>query len=254
MGIEDLDVFLRIVEEKIESANSMAEAAEPPDHREGRFVPALRAVWRWNRRRVANVQRVVERIKMPVLDRAGDVDDQLVEVGVGPTFHRRYQTVVRGGALGAEEAMAAIQADPNVLADLDLAPFTKVRGEFGGMRVGDRYVIEITGPWKGAVEVIDVSPRSVRFATLEGHMESGIIEMTTSDNVADRHGAVVAFTIESWARSHDHFLDVMHDKLGIAKALRGEIWSIACDRFTQLVQGQQVGPLKVVTERTSRTP
>ena len=40
--------------------------------------------------------------------------------------------------------MAAIQADPDVLADLDLAPFTKVRGESSQMRVGDRYVIEIT--------------------------------------------------------------------------------------------------------------
>ena len=81
--------------------------------------------------------------------------------------------------------MAAIQADPNVLADLDLAPFTKVRGESGEMRVGDRYVIEIAGPWKGAVEVVDVSPRSFRLATLEGHMESGVIEMRTSADASD---------------------------------------------------------------------
>ena len=186
-----------------------------------------------------------------MLDRAGDVDDQPVEIGVGPTFHRRYRTVVRGGALGAEEAMAAIQADPNVLADLDLAPFTKVRGESGEMRVGDRYVIEITGPWKGAVEVVDVSPRSFRLATLEGHMESGVIEMRTSADVADGQHADVTFTIESWARSHDRFLDVMYDKLGIAKALQGEMWSIACDRFAQLVQGEHVGPLDVITERAS---
>ena len=47
-----------------------------------------------------------------------------------------------------------------MLADLDLAPFTKVRGASGAMQVGDRYVIEIAGPWKGAVEVVDVTPRS----------------------------------------------------------------------------------------------
>ena len=148
--------------------------------------------------------------------------------------------------------MAAIQADPNVLADLELAPFTKVRGESGEMRVGDRYVIEITGPWKGAVEVVDVSPFSFRLATLEGHMESGVIEMRTS---ADGHRPPTTptstFTIESWARSHDRFLDVMYDKLGIAKALQGEMWSIACDRFAELVQGQQIGPLDVITERAS---
>ena len=82
--------------------------------------------------------------------------------------------------------MAAVQADPNVLADLDLAPFTKVRGESGQMRVGDRYVIEITGPWKGAVEVVDVSPRSFRLTTLEGHMESGVIDMRTSTSHISR--------------------------------------------------------------------
>ena len=60
----------------------------------------------------------VERVDVPLLDRAGDVDDQPVEIGVGPTFHRTYRTVVRGAALGAEEAMAAIQADLNVLADV----------------------------------------------------------------------------------------------------------------------------------------
>ena len=48
------------------------------------------------------------------------------------------------------------------------------------MRVGDRYVIEIWGPWKGAVEVVDVSARSFRLATLEGHLESGVLEMRTS--------------------------------------------------------------------------
>ena len=220
LGVDDLDVFVRTVEERIEAA-SMVGSPQPPDHREGRLVTVLGAVWRWNRRRVAHDQRAVGRIEFPVLDRAGDIDDQPVEIGVGPTFHRRYRTVVRGGVLDAEEAMAAIQADPNVLADLELAPFTKVRGASGQMRVGDRYVIEIAGPWKGAVEVVDVSPRSLRLATLEGHMESGVIEMRTSANVSDGQPAEVAFTIESWARSHDRFLDVMYDKLGIAKALQG---------------------------------
>ncbi|MGH9272511.1 MAG: hypothetical protein ACRDZ2_14705 [Ilumatobacteraceae bacterium] len=251
LGVDDVDRFLRMVEDRIEAAASMVGSAQPPDHREGRYVPALRAVWKWNRRRVAHDQRSVDRIEMPARDRAEDVDDQPVEVGAGPTFHRCYRTAVRNGALGAEAAMARIQADPNVLADLDLAPFTKVRGVSGEMRVGDRYVIEITGPWKGAVEVIEASPRALRLATMEGHMESGVIEMRTSSKASINEPAEVAFTIESWARSHDRFLDVMYDKLGIAKALQSEMWSVACDRFAQLVQGEQVGPLDVVTERAS---
>ena len=251
LGVDDLDGFLRVVEERIESAASALGPAQPPDHREGRFGAAVQAVWSWNRRRVDHDQRTVEQVETPALDRAGDVDDQPVEIGVGPTFHRRYRIVVRGGALGAAEAMAAIHADPNVLADLDLAPFTKVRGESGEMRVGDRYVIEVAGPWKGAVEVVDVSPCSFRLATLEGHMESGVIEMRTSAEVSDAQQPHVALTIESWARSHDRFLDAMYDKLGIAKALQGEMWSIACDRFAQLVNGEPIDPLHVITERAS---
>ena len=77
--------------------------------------------------------------------------------------------------------MEEIQADPNALADARLGPFTKSRGRSGEMVVGDRYVIQLAGPWKGAVEVIDVTPRSFRFATLEGHMESGVIEMRAED-------------------------------------------------------------------------
>ena len=59
----------------------------------------------------------------------------------------------------------------------------------------------------------------------------------------------MVLTIESWARSHDRFLHVMYDKLGIAKALQGEMWSIACDRFRDLVRGEQAGPIDVMTER-----
>jgi hypothetical protein len=250
-GVDDVDGFVRCAQERMEAARSAVGRAEPPAHRKGRLTPALRAVWSWNRRTIAHDKRDVARIDLPDLDRAGDVDDQAVEIGVGPTFHRSYRTVVRGSTLSADGAMAAVQADLNVLADPDLAPFTKVRGESGHMRVGDRYVIEITGPWKGAVEVVDVSPRSFRLTTLEGHMESGVIDMRTSTSTSEGPVGDVAFSIESWARSHDRFLDLMYDKLGIAKALQGEMWSIACDRFAQLVKGEPIDALHVVTERAS---
>ena len=248
LAVDDLDGFLRIVEQRIVAARSTDGAVQPPNHQEGGWFAAVRAVWSWNRRHVVHEQRAVDRVEFPRLDRAGDVDDQPVEIGVGPAFHRRYSIVVRCDATDVEEAMAAIQADPNVLADPNLAPFTKVLGVSGEMRVGDRYVIEITGPWKGAVEVVDVSARSFRLATLEGHMESGTIEMRTSAQVADDH-TDIEFTIESWARSHDRFLDIMYDKLGVAKALQSEMWATACDRFVEIVHGEQVGLLHVITER-----
>ncbi len=44
------------------------------------------------------------------------------------------------------------------------------------MPVGDEYVVRMPGPWDGPVRVVDVSPRSFRLATLEGHLEAGQIE------------------------------------------------------------------------------
>lgn len=42
------------------------------------------------------------------------------------------------------------------------------------MAVGDRYTVRTAGPWSGPVEVVDISDRSFRFATLDGHMEAGL--------------------------------------------------------------------------------
>jgi uncharacterized protein DUF1990 len=246
LGVADLDAFLELVEQRIAAAGPVDGASRPPDHREGRVGGAVRAVWRWKRRDVAHDQRRVERVDLPAVDRAGGLDDQPVEIGVGPTFHRKYRTVVRGATLDAEQAMAVIQSDLNVLADEELAPFTKVRGESPGMRVGDRYVVEVTGPWKGAVEVVHVSPRAFRLTTLEGHMESGAIEMAASDVAG---GNEVTFSIESWSRSHDRFLDLLYDKVGIAKALQAEMWSVACERFVKLVGGEPIRPMDITTER-----
>jgi hypothetical protein len=248
LAVDDIDGFLGFVERHIGGDLVADRDVLPPDHREGSIGAAVRAIWRWRSRDVRHEQVNINHIDLPAVDRAGDADDQPVEVAVGPTFHRCYRTVVRGASLGAEQAMAAIQADPNVLADLNLAPFTKVRGTSGAMAVGDRYVIEVAGPWKGAVEVVEVTPTSLRLATLEGHMESGLIEMRAADRNAPGD---VSFTIESWARSHDRFLDVMYDKLGIAKALQGEMWATACDRFADLVAGRSDSPLDVRTERAS---
>jgi len=107
-------------------------------------------------------------------------------------------------------------------------------------------VIQLAGPWKGAVEVIEVTPRSFRLATLEGHMESGVIEMRAVETDATGH---VQFTIESWARSHDHVFALIYDTIGLAQMLQGEMWAIACDRFAEVVAGTPRGPLRVTTDR-----
>ncbi|CAN5655277.1 MAG: hypothetical protein ACR2HP_03610 [Ilumatobacteraceae bacterium] len=182
----------------------------------------------------------------PEIDPIDDV--QRIEHGAGPAYHRRYAVVVRDAARSLDEAMAAIRADPNVLADIDFSPFTKLEGELGTMGVGDRYLVEIAGPWKGAVEITALDTDCVQMTTLDSHMEAGVIEFRFDQPAADR----VSLTIESWARSGDRAMDLFYDKIGIARAVQGQMWVIACERFAELIGGTPDGPVRVMTERSRR--
>ena len=245
LGVDDVDRFVHLVDSHRGRARECGAVVEPPDHERGSLRGALAALLNWRRRSVDLVDQSIDVVAFPRQDRARDIDDQPREIGVGPAFHRTYRLDVDGATRSAEAAMAEIRADPSALADARLAPFTKSRGRAGEMIVGDRYVIQLAGPWKGAVEVIDVTPRSFRFATLEGHMESGVIEMRADDQAARR----VRFTIESWARSHDRAFDAIYDKIGLAQMLQGEMWAIACERFAEIAGGTPHGRLRVSTER-----
>ena len=59
-------------------------------------------------------------------------------------------------------------------------------------------------------------------------------------------------TIESWARSSDAAMDLLYDRLGIAKHLQAEMWVEACEAFAAAVDGRAAGPVEVVTERARR--
>ena len=103
-------------------------------------------------------------------------DVQGHEDGYGPLFHRRYRTRIRGSSLGAAELMGKLQADLNRAAPTKFARFQMLRGERGGLSVGDEYVVRMPGPWDGPVRVVGVGSYSFRLATLAGHLEAGQIE------------------------------------------------------------------------------
>ena len=120
------------------------------------------------------------------------------------------------------------------------------------MHVGDRYVIEIAGPWKGAVEVVDVSPRSFRLSTLEGHMESGVIEMRTSANASDGEHADITFTIESWARSRSRVVDLLYDRLRISKETQLHMWTSVLQRVAEVAGGRVTRGIDIHTRRVDQ--
>ena len=126
-----------------------------------------------------------------------------------------------------------------------LAPVTKLDGEMGELRTGDRYLLALAGPWNAPVRVIASDDTSFRFGTLRGHLEAGVIEFR-----AEQTDEGLTFTVESWARNGDQAIRLLYDVLGIARILQAELWVRMCERFVHVVGGRQIGPVQISTERT----
>ena len=168
---------------------------------------------------------------------------QTIEQGAGPLFHRCYRTRIRDARSSAQELIARITADPNVVAPTEFARFVKVSGKKDRMQVGDEFTVRMPGPWDGPVRVVDVGPHSFRLATLDGHLEAGQIEFRAFDD-----GDLV-FEIESWARSGDRLSSLLFDRLRIAKEVQLHMWISVLERTTKLVRGRRVGLSSIETRR-----
>lgn len=180
----------------------------------------------------------------PLCDALVDGRLQPSENGVGPLFHRRYRARIYLARRSPEELIARIAEDPNWACPTEVAVFRKVGGAKGRMDVGDEYVIRMPGPWDGPVRVVDRTPRSFRFATLEGHLEAGQIEFRAGSG----HDHLV-FEIESWARSGDRLSDALYDRLRLAKEIQLYMWTHFLQRVARITKGQIIGGIDVHTAR-----
>ena len=165
--------------------------------------------------------------------------------GAGPLFHRRYRTRIREPRLGAEELMSSLASDVNQAAPTTFARFQRVRGEKHEMQLGDEYVVRMPGPWDGPVRVIDVSPRSFRLATLEGHLEAGQVEF----RVVPVSEGLLEFEIESWARSSGRLADLLYHRLRMAKEIQAHMWISFLEGVVTLSGGKMAGGVWIETER-----
>jgi Domain of unknown function (DUF1990) len=164
------------------------------------------------------------------VDRTGA---QLPEDGAGPLLHRRYRARIRGAQLDAAPLIDRLAADPDEVAPGGLARFLKTCGEPGRMAVGDEFLVRMPGPWNGPVRVVEVTPASFRFLTLDGHLEAGQIEWRAEDADGD-----VLFAVESWARSGDRLSDLAHNRLRMAKEVQLHMWTSVIERVTALAGGR----------------
>jgi uncharacterized protein DUF1990 len=174
---------------------------------------------------------------------------QLLEDGAGPLFHRRYRVRIEGSRLDPEQLMSKLLAAPNRAAPIEVAVFRKTSGGEGPLRVGDEFLVRMPGPWDGPVLVVDQTPTSFRFATLEGHLEAGQIEFRAA---AD--GDALRFEIESWARSGDRLSSLLYDRLRLAKEMQLHMWTHFCERAAKLSGGRIRGGITIHTRRVEPEP
>lgn len=174
---------------------------------------------------------------------------QLPGDGHGPLFHRRYAVEFAGGTLGAEELMARVKADIGAFSPRLLAHFEKCKGDPAELREGDEYDITILGPWNGRVRVIETTPTSFTFITLEGHPEAGEIVFTLEPHPT-RAGAL-RFEICSWARSRDMIVGLTYKEAGVGKEVQKSAWVTFCERVAEASGGAKLGDVTVVTEERS---
>jgi uncharacterized protein (UPF0548 family) len=145
--------------------------------------------------------------------------------------------------------MARLQQDPDRAAPTEFATFKKSKGDEGSMRSGDEYVVRMPGPWDGPVRVVDVSPRSFRLMTLEGHLEAGQIAFRVEGG-----GNRIEFEIESWARSGDRLSNLLYDRLRMSKEIQLHMWTSYLERVIRLSGGTRDGPLRIETRRVEHLP
>jgi hypothetical protein len=171
-------------------------------------------------------------------------DVQLPEHGAGALFHRRYRTRIRDARCTPEALIGYVTAKPDRVVPTGMASFQKVEGDDQRMAVGDEFVVRMPGPWDGPVRVVDVTASSFRLVTLDGHLEAGQIEFS-----AERDGGLLAFRIESWARSGDRLSDVLYDRVRMAKEIQLHMWTSVLERVVRASGGRMTGGIEIHTRR-----
>lgn len=163
--------------------------------------------------------------------------------GVGPLFHRRYQTRIRDAKVPLIELMSQLQRDLDAFGPPKFVSFQKLSDDGAPMQVGDEYVLRMPGPWDGPVRVVNVTPTSFRLATLEGHLEAGEIEFRVTG------GERPVFAIESWARSGDQVASLLFEHAPMAKEVELHMWTAVLERVIERSGGRRDGSFDIETRR-----
>jgi hypothetical protein len=215
----------------------------------GMGLASWRYLWRTSPLHRVDQTGAAEDVGPPLPEGLADQRVQRIRDGAGPLFRRRYGVRIEGSSMTPEQLIAMIAENPNRAAPMEVAIFRKLRGDKGGLRVGDEYVVRMPGPWDGPVRVVDRSPTSFRLATLRGHLEAGQIEFR-----ARQEDLALRFEIESWARSGDRLSGLLYDRVRLAKEMQLHMWTHFCERIGRLAGGRIRDGIQVHTRRVEELP
>jgi len=171
---------------------------------------------------------------------------QLPGDGYGVLFHRRYWVDIDRPKLSAKALIEHVKCDVGAFCPRLLADFKKSLGHPTAMRPGDEYAITILGPWNGVVRVVEATPTSFTFVTLEGHPEAG--QITFSARRHTTRPRTLRFEIQSWARSRDMLVSLGYHEGRIGKAIQKNAWVAFCERVAEESGGAILGEVQVATE------
>lgn len=184
----------------------------------------------------------------PNTDAASDKSSaQPAQSGEGDFYNRTYQVDIKASKLTKEELIQSIIHDINDFTPQEMAHFEKTEGAENTFKIGDEFVVRISGPWNGPVRLVDLQPDSFSFETLQGHLEAGKIQFIALEHPEDE--GVIRFEIRSWARSSNKITDFFYRILGISKFSQTRMWTFFCDKVVEKSGGERVGVINVMTHK-----
>ena len=165
--------------------------------------------------------------------------------GHGPLFRRSFSVLMTGADVDAAGLVRRLVADLDRPAPSEVVTFRKIRGELGGLEVGDEYVVRIPAPWDGPVRVIRRDTTSFRFTTLRGHLEAGQIEF----RALDEGPGTVRFEIETWSRAGTALARLAFVELGVGREVQLNMWAQFCLAVPRIAGGRRSGRIAISTRR-----
>jgi uncharacterized protein (UPF0548 family) len=184
---------------------------------------------------------------IPVEATFGEAPIQLLTSGAGPLYVRSYQVDLENPTVTREQLFQEIVKDINRFSPPEMAYFQRTKGDEGQLSVGDEFFIHIVGPWNGPVRVINVTPTSFTFVTLQGHLEAGQITFAVLEH-PERTDAI-RFRIQSWARSSNTVTDLFYRTLGISRFAQTTMWTYFIEQVIEVSGGELIGKIGVMTHK-----